>query len=235
MERLGSAMCNPAIAMLAVSAAGTYMQSEAQNDAADKQQRAINASLEQQDQFSQKAEAKALENADQYDAKDRLVKFDETRQAAGDSLAQQLTTAREAAPQTTQPSGRMSQEFLTGDAKAKADQFEQSINMAQLMGKMRGAGDMLTNEGYKNADYASQLGIIGRNAQGSGQAAQPGIASAGRVDSGSMLAGGLLSGLGSAGLSSGLGAGMNSAIGNINPNWMTPGTSSVGPTVGLFG
>jgi hypothetical protein len=50
-----------------------------------------------------------------------------------------------------------------------------------------------------------------------------------------MLAGGLLSGLGSAGLSSGLGAGMNSAIGNINPNWMTPGTSSVGPTVGLFG
>ena len=226
-------MCNPAIAMLAVSAAGTYMQSEAQNDAADKQQRAINASLEQQDQFSQKAESKALENADQYDAKDRLVKFDETRQAAGDSLAQQLTTAREAAPQTTQPSGRMSQEFLTGDAKAKADQFEESINMAQLMGKMRGAGDMLTGEGYKNADYASQLGLIGRNANGSARASQAGINAAGQVDSGSMLAGGLLSGLGSAGLSQS--GGMNGALGTINPNWQTPGTSSVGPTKGLFG
>lgn len=229
-------MCEPAtIGALALSAAGSYMQSQAQDEAADKQQKAINDSLELQDQYSQKAEAKALENADQYDAKDRLVKFDETRQAAGDSLAQQLTASREAAPQTAQPSGRMSQAFLTGDAKAKADQFEQSINMAQLMGKMRGAGDMLTDEGYKNADYATQLGLIGRDANGSARASQAGINAAGQVDSGSMLAGGLLSGAGSSLLSSNLGNGMNATVGKLNPNWQTPGTSSVGPTKGLFG
>lgn len=229
-------MCEPTtIAALAVAAGGAYMQSDAQNDAADKQQKAINASLEQQDQMSQKAEQKALENADEYQAKTRLARFDETRADAGDSLAQQLTTSREAAPQTAQPSGRMSQAFLTGDANAKADQFEQSINMAQLMGKMRGAGDMLTNEGYTNADYASQLGIIGRNAQGSAAAAQPGIINAGRVNSGQMALGGGMQAIGTSYLGSSLGKGMNEAIGKINPEWMSPGTSPVGPTQGIFG
>lgn len=208
-------MCGPAApyVMAAVAMAGAKMQSDAQNDAADRQQQKLNESLDQQDQLSQKAEKTALENADQYEAKTRLGKFDETRQAAGDSLAQQLTTSREAAPQTEQPSGRMSQAFLTGDAKAKADQFEQSINMAQLMGKMRGAGDMLTNEGYTNADYASKLGIIGRNAQGAYQAAQPGIISAGKVNSGQMALGGGMQALGTSYLGSSLGQGMLGASG----------------------
>lgn len=231
-------MCNPAaipyVISAAVAVAGAKMQADAQNDAADRQQRAINDSLEQQDQYSQKAEAKALENAGEYEAKTRLARFDEARTAAGNSLAQQLTESRESAPQMSQPAGRMSQEFLTGDAKAKADQFEKSIEMAQLMGKVRGANDMLTNEGYTNADYASQLGIIGRNAQGAGQAAQAGISSAGKVDSGQMMLGGLAQSLGTSYLGSGLGKGMLSAstgadVGNGvgNANLMNSGSSNL--------
>ena len=228
-------MCEPATIAAGVAAiAGSYMSSEAQNKAADKQQRAINASLEQQDQYSQKAEQKALENADQYQAGDRLEKFDEARVAAGDSLAKSLTASRESAPIATQASGRMSQEFLTGDASAKADQFAKSINNAQLMGRMRGAGDMLTNEGYTNADYASQLGLIGRNAQGSAAAAQPGIIGAGKVNSGQVALGSGLSTIGSLYLGSNLGKGMNDLIGKINPELMSPGTSPVGPTQGMF-
>jgi hypothetical protein len=67
---------------------------------------------------------------------------------------------------------------------------------------------MLMEEGFRNADYASQLSQIGRNAQGTYQAAQPGIAAAGQVNSGKMLGGGLISGVGMAGLSSSLGKGM---------------------------
>ena len=63
-------------------------------EAADRQQAAINASLEQSDNYSKQAESKALENATQYDATDRLKKFDETKAAAGESLAQQLTKSR---------------------------------------------------------------------------------------------------------------------------------------------
>lgn len=228
-------MCD---AMSAIAAAaslyGSKMQADAQNEAADRQQSAVNASLEQQDQYSKQAEGKALENADQYKADDRLKKFEESRADAGDSLAQSLTSSREAAPAPSQAAGRMSQEFLTGDASAKADQFAKSINMAQLMGKMRGAGDMLTDEGYTNADYASQLGAIGRNAQGSAAAAKPGIIGAGKVDGGAMALGAGLSSIGTGYLGSNLGSGMNEAIGKINPDLMMPGTSPVGPTQGMF-
>jgi len=228
-------MCDAMTALAAVaSIAGQQMSASAQEDAADRQQAAINASLEQQDQYSRQAESKALENADQYDAKNRLVKYEEAQTKAGDSLAQQLVQSREAAPTTSQPAGRLSQAFLTGDASAKADQLEKSIGMARLMGKMRGSSDMLTDEGYQNADYASQLGIIGRNAQGSARAAQPGINAAGQVDSGASLVGGLLSGVGGSALSSSLGQNMGKIVEGINPNWMKAGTSNIGPTRGIF-
>ncbi len=228
-------MCNPMAIAAAAAVIGSKMQADAQNAAADRQQKAINATLEQQDQYSRQAEGKALENAQNYDMGKRLESFDQAREAAGNSLAQQLTQTREAAPKTSQASGRMSQDFLTGNAKAAADQFEKSINVAQLMGKMRGASDMVTQEGYRNADYASQLGQIGRNAQGAYNAAQPGIAAAGKVNGGAMMLGGGLSAIGTSYLGSSLGQGMNDAIGKINPEWMNPGTSPVGPTRGIFG
>lgn len=208
-------MCDPAtIAYGFASLAGTKMQIDAQEEAADRQQAALNAALEQNDQYSQQAEHVAMQNAAEYTPGTRAQRFDEARTAAGDSLAQQLTASREAAPVKLGASGRLSEEFNTDSAKASADQYQQSIDMARLMGKMRGASDMLTNEGYTNADYASQLGLIGRNAQGAYQAAQPGINAAGRVDQGSMLAGGLAQGVGMAGMSSSLGKSMAGMFGN---------------------
>ena len=215
--------------------AGNYLQSSAQNDAMDKQQRAINASLEQQDQYSKQAENTAMENAQNYDPTKRTQEFETARDDAAQSLTNKLLESREAAPQVSSTAGRMSQTFLTGENEAKQSQLDKSISMAQLMGRMRGASDLLTDEGYRNADYASRLSTIGRNAAGSYNAAQPGIISAGKVNNGSMLAGGILSGVGGAGLSSGLGEAFNSAAGAVNPNWMAPGTSMVGPTQGLWG
>lgn len=228
-------MCDVMSAVSALASVyGMQMQSDAQNDAIERQQKAVNAALEQQDQYSRAAESKALENAQNYDMTKRTEEFNTAREAAGDSLAQQLTQAREAAPKTSQPAGRLSAEFLTGQAKSAADQYDKSIQMAQLMGKMRGANDLLTNEGYRNADYASQLGTIGRNAQGSARAAQPGIDAAGRVDGGKMMLGGFASSLGTGYLGSNIGQNMNSLVGNINHDWMIPGTSPVGPTKGIF-
>lgn len=210
-------MCEPISTGTLVSAglmaAGTYMQMQAQEEAAQRQQQALNATLEQQDQYNRAAEQKSMENAQEYQPEKRAQRFENARQEAGDSLVQQLTTAREQAPKTEQASGRLSQEFLTGQAKAAADQFQQSVDMARLMGKMRGPQDMLNEEGYTNADYASQLAVIGRNARGAYQAAQPGIEAAGRADSGSMLAGGMLQGVGTAGLSSRLGKELDGIFG----------------------
>lgn len=63
---------------------------------------------------------------------------------------------------------------------------------------MKGTGNMLGDEALTNADYASELNTIGRNAKGDWSAAQPGIAAAGKVDSGAMALGGLAQGLGTA-------------------------------------
>lgn len=198
------------IAALAVAAAGTKMQMDAQADSEERQQRAMANALETQDNFSRQAEQKALANSDEYDPTKRVERFEEARQAAGDSLAKQLTQAREASPSISQAKGRLSKEFEAASAKADADQYQQSADMARLFGNMRGSQDMLTREGYTNADYAAQLGQIGRAAQGAYQAAQPGISAAGRPNSGAMLAGGLMQGSGTSVLTSSLGKRMAS-------------------------
>jgi len=180
----------------AVAAAGAYMQSDAANDAADRQKKALNEALAEQDAYAKQAENVALENADQYEANKRIERLTEAKQEAGDSLTQQLISARESTPSTAQTSGRISKEFEAATNQSEADTLQSSLDLARLMGNMRGTNDMLTNEAYMNADYASDLGLIGRNASSTWNGAQPGIVAAGQVDS----------------LQSGLGAGM-SALG----------------------
>lgn len=193
-------------AAAAAAAYGANAQAEATNDAADKQAAAMNAALEQQDQWSRKAEEKAIDNAQEYEMTDRTQKFEDTRQAAGDSLAQSLIKSREQSSAPDQAAGRLSESFTTDRASKLSDQFQESVDMARLMGKMRGTRDMIGNEAITNADYASQMGIIGRNAQGDYSAAQPGIAQAGRVDGTKMATGALMQSLGTSYLASGLGS-----------------------------
>ena len=207
-------MCDWTYAAAAlVSLYGANAQAEAQNEAADRQQAALNASLEQQDKWNQKAEQKALENADEYKMEDRTQRFEESRKAAGDSLAQSLVKSREESASPTVASGKLSEAFTADRAGKMADQLQNSLDLARLMGNMKGTSNMLGDESLTNANYASELNTIGRNAKGSWDAAQPGIAAAGKVDSGAMALGGLAQGLGSAYLSSGLG----SAFGSSSP------------------
>lgn len=219
------------IAALA-AAGGTYMSTEAANAAAARQAEALNAAMEQQDQWNRKAEGKALENADQYDMTDRTQRFEDTRQQAGDSLIQSLVQSRNESPAPDQASGRLSESFTADKASKMADQFQKSVDNARLMGNMRGTGDMLNNESIMNADYASQLNTIGRNARGSYNAAQPGIINAGKVNSGQVALGSLISSLGTSYLASGLGsafsgAGTGADVGNGvgNANLMSNGNS----------
>lgn len=195
-----------ALAAAAAAAYGSNQQAEAANDAADRQAQAMNNALEVQDQQNRKAEGKALENADEYQMEDRTKRLEETKQKAGDSLVQSLTQSREEGVSPDQASGKLSDSFTADRASKMADQFQQSVDNARLMGRMNGVGNMLGNEGIMNADYASQLNTIGRNANGSWNAAQPGIAVAGKVDSGKVTTGALLQSLGTSYLGSSLGS-----------------------------
>lgn len=195
----------------AAAAGGSYMSADAANDAADKQAQAMNDAMEQQDAFNRMAEGKALENADQYDMTDRTQRFEDTREAAGESLAQSLIKSREEAGAPEQESGRVSESFTADRSTKLADQFQASVDNARLMGKMRGTQDMLGNEAIMNADYASQLQTIGRNANGSFAAAQPGILQAGRVNAGKAALGSAISAAGTSYLGGQLGSAFGGA------------------------
>ncbi|MCB4358421.1 hypothetical protein [Quatrionicoccus australiensis] len=203
-------------AMAALAAGGSYMQSEAANDAADRQAAALNSAMEQQDNWAKKAEAKAMENAQEYDMTDRTDRLNAAREQAGNSLVDSLVKSREQLGAGEQATGKLSDAFITDQQGKMANQFQRSVDMARLMGKMRGVQDMLGQEGIKNADYANQLGIIGRNAKGALDAAQPGIIAAGKIDSGKAALGSFMSSVGSSGLGSGFGGSLGSAASNTN-------------------
>jgi hypothetical protein len=190
----------------AAAAGGSYMSSEAANDAADRQAAALNAAMEGQDLLSRKAEGKALDNAEEYKMEDRTQRFEDTRQQAGESLVQSLIKSREEGGAPDQASGRLSESFSADRASKLADQFQKSVDNARLMGNMRGTQDMLGNEAIMNADYASQLNTIGRNARGSMDAARPGILSAGKVNTGQVALGSAISSLGTSYLGGQLGS-----------------------------
>jgi hypothetical protein len=196
----------------AMSGVGMLMQNDAQDSAARKQQEALNASLEQQDQFNRKAEQVTLNNAQEYDPAKRLERFQEAQQNAGDSLVKTLTAERGGSGTVGQnPVGRISSDYSADSAKRQADTLQASTDMARLMGKMRGASDMLTNEGYTNADYTSQLGMIGAQGNSAARANRIGINAAGQPDGTQLAAGGLMSGLGSSMMQSAMGGGGDAA------------------------
>lgn len=221
------------IAAALAAAGGSYISADAANDAADRQAAVLNEAMEQQDQWSRKAEGKALENANEYDMADRTQRFEDTRQAAGDSLVQSLIKSREESGAPSQASGRLSESFSSDRTSKLADQFQQSVDMARLMGKMRGTQDMLGNEAIMNADYASQLNTIGRNARGDFDTVKPRMELAGKVNAGQVAAGTLISSLGSSYLASGLGGAFGGATtgadvgaGAGNANLMANGSST---------
>ena len=185
---------------------GANQQAEAQNEAQQRQADALNAALAGQDEFNKMAERKAMENAQEYDMTDRTKRFEETRKEAGDSLVGSLVQSREQSVPIEQASGRVSDSFTSDRATKMADQFQKSVDMARLMGNMRGQQDMLGNEAIMNADYASQLNTIGRNAKGTYDAAQPGILNAGKVDTGKVTTGAIAQSIGTAYLMNGLGS-----------------------------
>lgn len=216
----------PMMIALAAAAGGTYLQHQETEKAANRQQQAINDALARQDEYAAKARQVATQNAEQYDPKTRLEKYDEAATKAGDSLAQTLATVTESQPSTSlAASGKMSNEFLAGSARAKAAETERALQMARLMGKVRAPTDLTQQEGYANADAASRIGVLAGNAAGAYRAAQPGINAAGRTNSGTMLAAGLMSNLGKAALMGSAGG----AAGGSNAAAMS-GAASKGTT-----
>ena len=94
-----------------------------------------------------------------YSAPERMERYEQTAQQAGDSLASVLTNTSSAPTQAAE--GDLSRDYLTGRADATATELNRAVAMARLMGRNRSLSDLNQREqlaGMQNASDVAGLG-----------------------------------------------------------------------------
>lgn len=175
----------------ALSAGTSYATSEKTNN---QRISAINSASDVQQELSKKSEKAVKDSADKYDPQDRQAAQDNLATEVERSLGDTLTKAQK--PNDVN-SGRVSDEFLTENAKSTTDRLTRGANLAKMMARMRAPNDLRFEEGLSNANTASRVrGLFGD--QRSAVSAGGNAASAVSPDGGAMLASDLLRTAGSA-------------------------------------
>lgn len=202
------------IASLVAMIAGAYMQNKAQTDAADRQQQTIRESLQRQQALQRNAEDTAMKKA--------LDFAPETRHEKQAQLEQQLTQeliapVQQAAVAQEAPSvqGDVSEDYTTAKAKSQAEQMKSAESLARIFGRIGSASQLRQNEAIGLGDTANQIGMLSSFSQGQRLADQVGIHAAGVPDGGAMLAGTVLQGAGSAGMSGAFDGLKTAGMGNV--------------------
>lgn len=188
-------MCiDPATAIaIAAAAAGTKIQMNAQEAAADRQARANEAALQEQDGFRRKNADLLLGAAQQYNGADREQAVITQQAAAGDKLNTAVASNQLAAlGPGAAANGTVSREFTALQGQRLMEGLKKAADTARLMGNLRGFDNLKQTEGLNTANSAIEQGVNSAAARSQWEAAQPRIANAGRVNSGQMLLGSLL-------------------------------------------
>lgn len=184
------------IAALAATAGGTYIQSEAASDA-NNQRLMIARQAEEENQRINKAGEETVNDFAEktFGAENRDERYEEAAQTREQSLAEALSSARTTPEQA---SGNVSSDYLqarqTSDMGAQAE----AAKRAKLLARTGATSLMYGQEGMMGGQLSSDLAGLSDKSRRNSRYAQN---AAGNVN-GDSLAGGLLAGLGGAGLSS---------------------------------
>lgn len=192
------------IAALISMVGGAVMQQQAQEQAARRQQREIQASLERQRAFQREAEQAAMSKAMEFAPQDRQEKQQQIEQQITTQMMEpvrQFAAANEAPP----VQGDVSDAYLTARAKSQAEQMKAAEALARIFGKTQGAQQLRQNEAIGMLGTGAAIDRLRSFSQGTHAADQIGINAAGVPDGGQVLAGTIMQGLGSVGLSQSLG------------------------------
>lgn len=190
------------IGALIAAIVGAGVQYKAQTDATERQQREIAASLLKQDEFSRKAEKKALDTAQTYAPDKRLAEQDQLATEIEQSLIQPVAESQAIRNQQTTTQGDVSQDYTAAKARSELETMKQAEGLARLLGKTTSAGRLRLNEGVRLMDAGMDVDRLGNFARGQLGADQIGIQLAGQADAGQMFLGKTLQALGSMGMSS---------------------------------
>lgn len=188
-------MCiDPATAIaLAAAAGGTAIQMDAQQSAANKQARANEAAMLEQQGFRQKNADLLMGAAQQYNGTDREAAAVTQQAGAGDKLNTAVTSNQLAqlGPGAA-ANGTVSREFTALQGQRLMEGLKKASETARLMGNLRGFDNLKQAEGLNTANSAIEQGVNSAAARSQWEAAQPRIADAGRVNQGQMILGSLL-------------------------------------------
>ena len=115
-----------------------------------------------------------------YSAPERMERYEQTAQQAGDSLASVLTSTSSAPTQAAE--GNLSQDYLTNLADATTSELNRAVAAARLLGRNRSLTDLNQRErmaGMQNASDVAGLGGDMRRISRQGDAMMRDAASAG--------------------------------------------------------
>ncbi len=147
------ALSYAALAAAAASGAANYQSarqvSKAQNAAAE--WTALNLGNKNKEQI------KLIDDFahETYSAPERMERYEQTAQQAGDSLSSVLTNTSSAPTQAAE--GDLSRDYLTGRADATATELNRAVAMARLMGRNRSLSDLNQREQMAGMQNASDV------------------------------------------------------------------------------
>jgi hypothetical protein len=213
----------PLIISAIASAGGAYLQYDAQRDAQKRQRREIEAAQDEQEEFDRRRQAQVLENAVKVaaDPQEQLQRVVQPAQERLEGVAQQA--AQTTAQSASRPVGASSR-YDTEMAKRAAAELERAILEAGMAARAGGGRQMMFEQGLTNAQGASDVDNLVSIMQQAARNSRTRIDQAGNVNSGQMLAGGLIQAAGPA-----IGAGVGGAFGTTVP------AAPADPNLGNFG
>lgn len=185
--------------------AGAAMQAKAASDAARRQRQATEEAMRRQNEYQRQAEERALQQAEEYKTEERKEKQDGLEEELTQAFYQPVEAAQAANNINTTTTGAISSDYQAAKAKSNANQQKMAQELAGLFGKQRSANRLRQNEAVGVADAGSDIARIGNFAGGQYGVDKMKIDEAGRSGTGLNILGGLATGIGSAGLSAGMG------------------------------
>lgn len=191
------------IAALTAMIAGSYMQYQANTDAADRQQAEIRKSLERQAELQMQAEKKAVDTAAKFAPGDRIKEQAALEEQITKELIAPVNESQAIRAEQSTTQGDVSGDYSTAKAAATANSLKSAEALARLLGKTTSANRLRMNEGIRLMDTGQQIDQLNSFSRGQQAADQIGIQVAGRPDAEQMFMGSLLQAGGSAGLSYG--------------------------------
>lgn len=193
------------IASLISMVAGSYMQHQAQQDAIGRQQRVIQQGLQQQRELQQQAEKKAMDTAQTFKTEDRNVEQQKIADTTTQNLAQPVEQAQNLRAEQQSVQGNTSDAYKNAKAKSDVQTLQNAQQLARMLGKVSSAGRLRANEAVNILNAGQGIDQLNSFSRGDQAANQIALQGAGQVDPNAMMVGGILQGVGSAGMAGGFG------------------------------